>query len=129
MYFFASSNSRSIHHKDPSPLPEHCEIIPDWREEEGQALCPQRYNEEDYERIREAIGAREFASLYQQRPAPVGGNMFNPDWWQYYEYDTVMPDFSRIMLSVDCTFTDANTSDFVVGAVVGQAGNTFFFAI
>lgn len=108
------------------PLPEHCEIIPDWREEEGTALCPQRYDEEDYERIREAIGAREFASLYQQRPAPVGGNMFNPDWWQYYEHDTIMPDFSRIMLSVDCTFTDANTSDFVVGIVVAQAGNSFY---
>ena len=52
--------------------------------------------------------------------------MFNPDWWQYYEHDTVIPDFDRVMLSVDCTFTDANTSDFVVGAVVGQAGNSFY---
>ena len=60
-------------------LPEHCETIADWRTEEGQALCPQRYDEEDYERIREAIGTREFASLYQQRPAPVGGNMFDPN--------------------------------------------------
>ena len=107
-------------------LPEHCEIIPDWREEEGQALCPQRYDEDDYERIREAIGSREFASLYQQRPAPVGGNMFDPSWWQYYAHDTVIPDFDRVLLSVDCTFTDANTSDFVVGLVVGQAGPNYF---
>ena len=107
-------------------LPEHCETIPDWRIEEGQALCPQRYDADDYERIREAIGTREFASLYQQRPAPVGGNMFDPSWWQFYSHDTIMPNFDRIMLSVDCTFTDANTSDYVVGLVVGQSGPNFF---
>jgi len=108
------------------PLPEHCELIPDWREEVDQAVCPQRYDTEDYERIREAIGAREFSALYQQRPAPIGGNMFNPDWWQFYEHDTPMPDFDRIILSVDCTFTDANTSDYVVGIVVAQSGNSFY---
>ena len=107
-------------------LPEHCEVTDDWRTEEGEALCPQRYDEEDYERIREAIGSREFASLYQQRPAPVGGNMFDPSWWQYYAHDTVIPDFERVLLSIDCTFTDANTSDFVVGLVVGQAGPNFY---
>lgn len=111
---------------DRPSLPEHCEKIKDWRENIGEALCPQRYDEEAYERIREAIGSRDFASLYQQRPAPEGGNMFNPDWWQYYGYDTVMPEFQRVMLSVDCTFTNAKKSDYVVGAVVGQAGSQFY---
>ena len=63
-------------------------IIADWREEVGQALCPQRYDQDDLERIREAVGSRDFASLYQQRPAPEGGNMFDPTWWQYYDHDT-----------------------------------------
>jgi predicted phage terminase large subunit-like protein len=107
-------------------LPEHCEVIPDWREEENQALCPQRYDTDDLERIREAVGSRDFASLYQQRPAPEGGNLFDPTWWQYYNWDTDLPEFQRIMLSVDCTFTDAKKSDYVVGTVVGQAGNTFY---
>ena len=112
-------NSRPI-------LPEHCEIIEDWREESGVALCPQRYDIGELERIREAIGSRDFASLYQQRPAPEGGNMFDPLWWQYYNHDTQMPEFQRIMLSVDCTFTDAKNADYVVGMVVGQAGNRFY---
>jgi predicted phage terminase large subunit-like protein len=107
-------------------LPSHCNVLPDWREEPGLALCPQRYDADDYDRIREAIGTRDFAALYQQRPAPEGGNMFDPSWWQYYEHDTVMPEFQRVMLSVDCTFTDANNSDFVVGTVVGQAGNRYY---
>lgn len=108
------------------PLPTHCDVVQDWREESGLALCPQRYGIEEYERIREAIGTRDFAALYQQRPAPEGGNMFDPSWWQYYDNSKELPEFQRIMLSIDCTFTDAKTSDFVVGSVVGQAGNNFY---
>ena len=52
--------------------------------------------------------------------------MFSPDWWQYYNWDTPLPEFQRIMLSVDCTFTDAKNSDYVVGIVVGQSGNQFY---
>ena len=52
--------------------------------------------------------------------------MFSPEWWQYYNHDTKLPEFQRIMLSVDCTFTNTKKSDYVVGAVVGQAGNSFY---
>ena len=102
-------------------LPPHCPTVPDWRSELGEALCPQRYDTDALERIREAVGSRDFASLYQQRPAPEGGNMFSPDWWQYYNWDTDLPEFQRVMLSVDCTFTDNKKSDYVVGAVVGAS--------
>jgi hypothetical protein len=111
---------------DRPKLPAHCPAVADWREEIGSALCPQRYDQDALERIREAIGSRDFASLYQQRPAPEGGNMFSPDWWQYYKSDDPLPEFQRIMLSVDCTFTDAKKADYVVGAVVGQAGSQFY---
>ncbi|MGA0101954.1 MAG: phage terminase large subunit, partial [Burkholderiaceae bacterium] len=72
------------------------------------------------------VGSRDFASLYQQRPAPEGGNMFDPSWWQYYSHDSVIPNFQRIMLAVDATFTATNKSDYVVGVVVGQAGSQFY---
>lgn len=111
---------------DRPQLPEHCKVVADWRTEPGQALCPQRYDETALLRIREAVGTRDFASLYQQRPAPDGGNLFHPDWWQFYAVDDSLPDFDRVMLSVDCTFTDAKTSDYVVGAVIGQAGNRYY---
>ena len=111
---------------DRPVLPAHCEAITDWREEPGEPLCPQRYGQDDLERIREAVGSRDFASLYQQRPAPEGGNMFDPSWWQYYNHDTPLPVFQRVMLSVDATFTATSKSDYVVGAVVGQAGSQFY---
>ena len=52
--------------------------------------------------------------------------MFDPTWWQYYDHDTDMPEFQRVMLAVDCTFTNATNSDYVVGAVVGQAGSQYY---
>jgi predicted phage terminase large subunit-like protein len=108
------------------PLPSHCNIIPDWREEPGIALCPQRYDINDLARIRQAVGVREWSALYQQRPAPEGGNMFNSEWWQYYESPDKLPTMDRIMLSVDCTFTANNDSDYVVGLVVGQSGSSYY---
>jgi predicted phage terminase large subunit-like protein len=108
------------------PLPASCEVIPDWRQEPGIALCPQRYDIKDLERIRQVVGPREWASLYQQRPAPSSGNMFNPDWWCYYESVDKLPVMERKMLSVDCTFTDGKNSDYVVGTVIGQSGGVYY---
>lgn len=113
-------------HDSRPTMPGHCEVVQDWRDEPNLALCPQRYDIDALERIREAIGTREFASLYQQRPAPESGNMFHRDWWQYYGVDDELPVFDRIMLSVDCTFTDGADSDYVVGMVVGQAASRFY---
>lgn len=110
---------------DRPKLPEHCPKITDWREEIDAPLCPQRYDKVALERIRENVGPREFAALYQQRPAPVGGNMFDPEWWSYYAQED-LPVMDRTMLSIDCTFTNAKTSDYVVGALIGQVSNQFY---
>ena len=52
--------------------------------------------------------------------------MFNPEWWRYYDLDFKMPTMDRLMLSVDCTFTASEKSDYVVGIVVGQAGSSYY---
>ena len=109
------------------PLPEHCPTIDDWREVPNEPLCPQLgHTTDELEKTRDQIGSRDFASLYQQRPAPEGGNMFNPNWWSWYGKDTHLPDFHRVILSVDATFTATAKSDYVVGAVVAQAGAQFY---
>ena len=43
---------------------------------EGEALWPERYNEEDLAQIRAKRGEYWFSALYQQRPTPVGAAMF-----------------------------------------------------
>lgn len=46
----------------------------------GTALWPEQYNEAALQSIRATIGEREFAALYQQRPAPLEGALFRRQW-------------------------------------------------
>ena len=45
----------------------------------GEALWPDKYPVGALERIRTTVGEREWAALYQQRPAPIEGALFKPD--------------------------------------------------
>jgi len=48
----------------------------------GQALCPDRYNEEALDQTRRNLGSWSFAALYQQRPAPAEGGTFKRAWFK-----------------------------------------------
>jgi predicted phage terminase large subunit-like protein len=48
----------------------------------GEALWPERFNEQDFERIRKKLGAYSFAALYQQRPIPHEGGLFKRKWFK-----------------------------------------------
>ena len=48
----------------------------------GQALCPDRYDEETLHGIRRKLGAYSFAALYQQRPIPQEGALFKRKWFK-----------------------------------------------
>jgi predicted phage terminase large subunit-like protein len=52
--------------------------------EAGEALWPEWYGAKSLERIRTAIGPREWSALYQQRPSPEDGNYFRVDWLKPY---------------------------------------------
>lgn len=58
-----------------SGFPDTCSIEPDFREE-GEALCPERYDEAALRRIR-AKGERNFEALYQQHPTSREGLFFH----------------------------------------------------
>lgn len=60
---------------DPLVFPDTCTVIEDDRDK-GQALCPERYDEEALRRIK-ARGERNFEALYQQRPSPKEGYFFD----------------------------------------------------
>lgn len=57
-------------------FPESCTVEDDFREEEGLALCPQRYPIENLLK-KKAKDARAFDALYQQRPSPKEGYFFD----------------------------------------------------
>lgn len=51
----------------------------------GEALWPERYGVEDFDRIKKAIGSYAFSALYQQTPTPRDGGFFRPEWFPVVE--------------------------------------------
>ena len=105
----------------------------------GESLWPWRYgNAADLEAVKLSAGTYTWSSLYQQRPSPSGGTIFNRGWWgdptvvdgrnQFYpskpEELAIYMDY--IILSADCTFKDTDGTDYVVIQVWGKKGGNFY---
>jgi predicted phage terminase large subunit-like protein len=102
-------------------FPAVAETDEGWRKA-GEALHPERYPLEDLARIREAAGPRDWAALYQQRPAPDEGAVFRKDWLRRWTSATLPPSFDRVIMSWDMTFKEGAGTDFAVGQVWGRKG-------
>lgn len=46
----------------------------------GKALWPEQYDIPQLEKIRQAVGPRDWSALYQQRPSPESGGYFKLEW-------------------------------------------------
>jgi hypothetical protein len=77
-----------------------------------EPLWPKFYPKERLLEIKKTIGDREFASLYQQRPALTEGNLFKREWWKYYESQPITMD--GILQSWDCGFEQNEDSSYSV---------------
>ena len=88
----------------------------------GEALHPARYSLEQLQKIRAAVGERDWAALYQQRPVPDGGAIFRTAWLRTYLPKDLPDTFDTQVISWDMAFNDGGTSDFVVGQVWGRKG-------
>lgn len=64
----------------------------------GEALCPQRYNEEALNRIRLNMSPMMWNALFQQRPAPMEGTIFLRNHWKFY---SAMPHCHFVVQSWD----------------------------
>lgn len=79
--------------------------------EKGQALCPDRYDEQALERIR--LGSPTmFGALYQGKPTPDDGSIFKSGWWQRYDRPFERPDM--IVQSWDCANKAKDLNDYSV---------------
>lgn len=113
---------RSPHNWERLRLPAIAEDEDDLLQREvGEALCPELGYDEEWAEIKKVeVGSNTWASLFQQRPSPSDGNIFNRNWWQFYNQPPSR--FQEIIQSWDLTFKDANSSDYVVGQVWGRNG-------
>jgi len=74
---------------------------------------------------REAVGTYAWNALYQQRPRPAKGSIFDNDWWGYWrpgDWDDPEGFFERRATSWDCAFKGTEDSDWVVGQEWGLRG-------
>jgi predicted phage terminase large subunit-like protein len=84
-----------------------------------------------WEAIKVRSGARTWASLYQGRPSPAEGDLFERGWWREYNGPrwVVRGDGTHVVLAADevamswdMAFKDLDSSDYVVGQVWGRWG-------
>lgn len=93
----------------------------------GEALHPERYPLEALERIKAAIGTRDWEALYQQHPVPDGGAIFKDEWLQRTWLPKDLPArFDAVIMSWDLSFKGNDASDFVVGQLVGRHGADYY---
>lgn len=88
----------------------------------GDPLWSERYGN-DFIETRKKYPAS-FNALYQGRPTSQEGNIVKREWWQYY--NTLPKVIPRMIMSVDATFKDTDTSDFVSIQVWGKVGTNAY---
>ena len=89
----------------------------------GEALHPERFSLDALNNIKANQAHKIWISLYQQKPAEEEGNEFKRADFRYYESP---PEITRIIISVDATFKDAETCDNVSVTVWGDAFPDFY---
>lgn len=98
----------------------------------GEALHPERYPLDDLERIRTVLGSRAWTALYQQRPTPETGGLFQRAWLGHrYLQDPQRPErpYDEIAVSVDATFKDGRKTDYVSIQTWGRYGWTEYHVL
>jgi predicted phage terminase large subunit-like protein len=92
----------------------------------GEALCPDRYDEEALNRIKNKLGAYSFAALYQQRPVPIEGALFKRSWFKDKIVDKA-PDNLRWVRGYDLAVSTKSSADYTASFKVGfdKQGNMY----
>lgn len=81
----------------------------------NEPLWPERYGYEFIEERKKY--PQSFNALFQGRPTSQEGNILKRGWWRYYD---VLPRIQKKILSIDASFKDTQTSDFVSIQVWGK---------
>lgn len=97
----------------------------DERTVEGELLVPSRFDADAVAEIKRELGRQHSAAQLQQRPAPAEGNIFKKNW---FIERWVSIDISRMFLAitVDCTFVDTQSADYVAMHVWAYDGGKFY---
>lgn len=95
---------------------------------EGEALWPEKFNEDYLIETRDGMEARLWDALYQQKPSIGGGYMFEKDWLQYYDIVGEGRGMNRYIL-VDPANSKRKKSDMTAMWVVGLSGDNNYYIL
>jgi len=111
-----------------STVPATCRLIADWRRP-GEALCPERFPLSELQKIRARLGPYWWAALYQQRPSPAQGSIFQRGWIRPpFERAAAGPgaetgagrrQYAPLVLSCDLSFKGEAESDYCGFCLMG----------
>lgn len=87
--------------------------------ESGEALHPERYDVPSLDRIRRAVGPRDWSALYQQNPVADDGDYFSRSMVQYFDREDVDLDRMRYYCAWDLAIGKRDRNDYTVGMVAG----------
>ena len=89
----------------------------------GEALWPDRYSVEDFDRIKKTVGSYAFSALYQQTPTPRDGGFFRPEWFKIVEPAPIPPN-SNLCRAWDTAAT-VGGGDYTAGVWMCRTGDTY----
>ena len=105
-------------------FPESCIVEPDFREREGQALCPERYTAKTLAHKRSQIGGYHFEAMYQQRPTSPAGVLFDVSQFEFV--DAVPAIVSQRWRGWDKASTEGG-GDYTAGVRVSKGKDGVFY--
>lgn len=86
-------------------------------DDEGDALWPEQYPVQSLEKIKKAIGPRDWSALYQQRPSPESGDYFKREW--IHTFDVMPPREGLNIYGASDYAVTSDGGDFTVHVVLG----------
>lgn len=89
----------------------------------GDALWPARFSPDRLAAIRQDVGGKVWAALYQQRPTPDGGLIWRREWFRPYR---ALPTLARVIQTVDTAFKTGVASDYSVIATWGATPTDYY---
>jgi len=100
---------------------------------EGEALWPAAYPLSELASIRRAVGSRDWAALYQQRPSAAEGGIFRREHWWYFTPTDTNPQALIAALGIhyvvqawDTAFKASEVNDYSVGVTIGVARSRYY---
>jgi predicted phage terminase large subunit-like protein len=91
---------------------------PLWRAE-GAPLWPQRFDAAALADIRAVMG-QDYEALYQQRPRPPKGTLFQADWFPRFMLLYVRPVYSLVVQGWDTAYKEGQENDYTACVTLGK---------